>query len=104
MAASLEIQIDGTPDVPVLVLSGEIDLSSVVALRTAIEELPRPAVEAALIIDLAAVSFMDSTGLGWLAGLARAGCAVTLRGAPAPIRKLLEVTGIDGVVTVEPEL
>jgi anti-sigma B factor antagonist len=103
MTTSLEIQIDGTPEVPVLVLTGEIDLSSVVALRTAVDELPRAELDA-LTIDLAAVSFMDSTGLGWLAGLARAGCAVTLRGAPAPIRKLLEVTGIDGVVTVEPEL
>jgi anti-sigma B factor antagonist len=99
----LEIQIDGTPDEPVLVLRGEIDLSSVVGLRTAVDELPRARADQ-LMIDLAEVSFMDSTGLGWMAGLARSGCMVTLRRTPPAIRKLLEVTGIDGVVTVLPDV
>jgi anti-anti-sigma factor len=98
MATPLEIQIDGTPDEPVLVLRGEIDLSSVVGLRTAVDELPRPTIDQ-LTIDLAEVTFMDSTGLGWMAGLARGGCVVQLRSTPTSIRKLLEVTGIDGVVT-----
>jgi anti-sigma B factor antagonist len=101
MSTPLEIQIDGTPDEPVLVLRGEIDLSSVVGLRTAVDELPRPDTDQ-LTIDLADVTFMDSTGLGWMAGLARGGCAVQLRSTPSSIRKLLEVTGIDGVVTVLP--
>ena len=101
MSTPLEIQIDGTADEPVLVLRGEIDLSSVVGLRTAVDELPRPDTDQ-LTIDLAEVTFMDSTGLGWMAGLARGGCAVQLRSTPSAIRKLLEVTGIDGVVTVLP--
>jgi anti-anti-sigma factor len=102
MATPLEIEIDGTPDQPVLVLRGEIDLSSVVGLRTAVEELPRAQADH-LMIDLAEVSFMDSTGLGWMAGLARSGTTVSLRRTPPAIRKLLEVTGIDGVVTVLPD-
>jgi anti-sigma B factor antagonist len=102
MPTPLEIQIDGTPDEPVLVLRGEIDLSSVVGLRTAVEELPKDDADQ-LTIDLAEVTFMDSTGLGWMAGLARGGCAVQLRRTPSAIRKLLEVTGIDGVVTFLPD-
>ncbi len=101
MPTPLEIQIDGTVDEPVLVLRGEIDLSSVVGLRTAVEELPHETNET-LTIDLGEVTFMDSTGLGWMAGLARGGCEVRLRSTPIAIRRLLEVTGIEGVVTVLP--
>ncbi len=100
MPAPLEIVIEGTAENPVLVLKGEIDVASVVGLRTAVDELPRPA--SRLAIDLGGVAFMDSTGLGWLAGLARGGCDVTLRAVPDPIRKLLDVTGVGGIVTVEP--
>lgn len=102
MATPLEIQVGGSAEDPVLVLTGEIDLSTVVGLRTAVDELPRAQADR-LTIDLAGVGFMDSTGLGWMAGLARNGCAVSLANTPPAIRKLLEVTGIDGIVTVLPE-
>jgi anti-sigma B factor antagonist len=95
----LEIQIEGSPQVPLLILRGEIDVSTVVALRTALDQLPRPQLDQ-LSLDFAEVTFMDSTGLGWLAGLARNGCAVSLFSVSPAIRKLLGITGIDGVVTV----
>jgi anti-sigma B factor antagonist len=101
MSSPLEIVIEGTAQEPVLVLQGEIDVASVVGLRTAIDELPRN--PCPITIDIAGVSFMDSTGLGWLAGLARSGCDVTLRRTPDPIRKLLDVTGVGGIVTLVDE-
>jgi anti-sigma B factor antagonist len=95
----LEIQIEGSPQDPRFVLRGEIDVSTVVALRTAIDQLDQPQVER-LSLDLREVTFMDSTGLGWLAGLARSGTAVSLFEVSPSIRKLLGITGIDGVVAV----
>ena len=101
MATPLEIVIEGTADEPVLVLQGEIDVASVVGLRTAVDELPRQ--PSPITIDIAGVGFMDSTGIGWLAGLARTGWDVTLRGTPDAIRKLLDVTGVATVLTIADE-
>ena len=98
MATPLEIVIEGSAEEPVLVLRGEIDVASVVGLRTAVDELPRR--PCPITIDLAGVGFMDSTGIGWLAALARGGCDVTLVGTPDTIRKVLDVTGVAGLVTL----
>lgn len=95
----LEIQIEGSPQDPLLILRGEIDVSTVVALRAAVDGLPKVQLDQ-LSLDFREVTFMDSTGLGWLAGLARNGCAVSLFSVPPSIRKLLGITGIDGVVSV----
>ena len=101
MTTPLEIVIEGTADEPVLILRGEIDVASVVGLRTAVDELPRR--PSPLTIDLAGVGFMDSTGIGWLAGLARTGWDVTLQSTPEPLRKLLDVTGVATVLTIADE-
>jgi anti-sigma B factor antagonist len=95
----LEIEIDGTPQDPRFALRGEIDVSTVVALRAAIDQLAQPQIER-LSLDLRQVTFMDSTGLGWLAGLARNGTMVSLHEVPPSIKKLLGITGIDAVVSV----
>ncbi len=99
MQSPLEIVIEGPPDAPLLVLRGEIDLTSVVGLRTAVAELPTQLPDR-VAVDMSGVTFMDSTGLGWLAALARTGCAVHLLGTPDPIRKVLEITGVDAIVTL----
>ncbi len=99
MPTPLEIVIEGTAEEPTLVLQGEIDIASVVGLRTAVDELARPPER--LVIDLGGVSFLDSTGLGWLAAVARSGCEVSLRAVPEPIRKLLDVTGVRRILVVE---
>lgn len=95
----LEIQLEGSVQDPRFVLRGEIDVSTVVALRAAVDDLPQAQVDR-LSLDFTQVTFMDSTGLGWLAGLARNGCSVSLFSVSPSIRNLLGVTGIDGVVTV----
>lgn len=49
----------------VLALSGELDIASALDVQTALEEL-RAAGWADIAVDLRAVSFIDSTGLGVL--------------------------------------
>ena len=97
--SELEITVGGSVHEPRLALRGEIDIASVVGLRAAVDALPGAQLDH-LTLDLTEVSFLDSTALGWLAGLARGGCAVTLVGTSPSITKLLSITGIDGVVTV----
>src|SRR3954454_11605482 len=95
----LDIQVDGSPQDPRLILRGEIDVATVTSLRAALDRLDQPQL-VRLSLDFREVTFMDSTGLGWLAGLARAGCSVSLFAVSPSIRKLLGITGIEGVVSV----
>ncbi len=49
-------------------LRGEIDHHSAVALRTSIDDMIRSKRPAELLIDMSAVDFMDSSGLGLIMG------------------------------------
>ena len=51
---------------PMIVLKGEIDVATVPPARQAI--IDRIAIDADVIVDLRAVTFIDSTGLGMLVG------------------------------------
>jgi anti-sigma B factor antagonist len=59
-----------------------------------------------LVIDLAKVTFMDSTGLGALVSIRNAATGLSkglsLRDVPERIVKLLTLTGLDKVFTIEP--
>lgn len=54
-----------------------------------------------LVIDLADVTFMDSTGLGALVTVRnesiRVGKRLTLANVPEQVRQILAITGLDGV-------
>lgn len=59
-----------------------------------------------LVIDLGKVTFMDSTGLGALISIRNAATGVSkglsLRSVPERVLKLLTLTGLDKVFTIEP--
>lgn len=82
----------------VLIVTGELDLMTAGELAAA----GRTALDAVdggeLVIDLARVTFLDSTAIGalvHLADLARQfGVALVLQAVPARVEKLLEITGI----------
>ena len=86
-----------THDVPVLRVSGEVDLGSAGALRAAVEDLlARPG--GLTVLDLSEVTFLDSAGLKVLddmqqqAGEADGTVALV---CPEPrILRLLEITGL----------
>ena len=84
-----------------LVLSGEIDLASADAIiRLGGEALDHPDVSL-LAVDVAAVTFIDSTALGTLVRLRNAslerGKNLRLDNVSDRVRRLLELTGL-GVV------
>jgi anti-sigma B factor antagonist len=87
-------------------VSGEVDVSVADQLRVAGEQAIAAPDCAGLIIELDAVTFLDSTGLGALVALRNAALdsdvAFELRGVPDPVRRILELTGMDAVFDIAP--
>ena len=95
-------QADG---VVVLRLSGSVDEADVVPTSRTARELLRPAGVHSLVVDLAAVTFVDSSGLGMLVNLRQLaedrGAHFQLRAVPPRVTQLLELTGLMGYLAAE---
>jgi anti-anti-sigma factor len=77
-------------------LVGELDVASVGKLRSMLDTLP-PGGEA-VIIDLAELSFMDSSGLHAFeeyAGALNGSGPLVLENVPLNIRRVFAITGVD---------
>lgn len=93
--------------VTVITASGEVDLGSAPRLRDlAVRRLTSG--DRALVLDLTAVDFLDSTGLGTLVAVlkrARAlGGDVGLVVSRPGIRKVFELTGLDAAFAIHDQL
>ncbi|MGH8861012.1 MAG: STAS domain-containing protein [Jatrophihabitantaceae bacterium] len=89
----------------VLRLSGDIDFFTEDEFRAQAENLlDRPDVDG-LIVDLGEVAVMDSSGLSLLVDLLRLcrdlDLPMTLRAVPDRVTQLLDLTGLDQVITIE---
>ncbi len=92
---------------PVVSVSGEVDVYSAPALKESLTELLKSGVDT-VVVDLTAVAFLDSTGLG---ALVEARSATTEAGGTLPlvcnqerILKLFAITGLDGVFSIHPTI
>ena len=98
----LKIHTEAEGDLLRVVLSGEFDLASVPQFRQAVEQAKTPWERAE--IDMSDVVFMDSSGLQALVHLNNAaheqGFEVTLVRPSHPVRRLLELTGLEAHFTV----
>jgi anti-sigma B factor antagonist len=85
-----------------LTVEGEVDLYTAPQLRAAIAAIP---LDGTLVIDLGAVSFIDSVGFGVLLGAwkrsLQAGGDLRFRAVPASIVRKLSVMGLDQVLTFD---
>jgi anti-anti-sigma factor len=83
--------------------SGEIDSGCDDALSDALRQVSS-AHPSAVIADLTEVTFMGSTGLGFIAHLLRlaqaGGGTVTIRNPPPQVSRLLDIVGLAGVVPI----
>ncbi|MEO7555177.1 MAG: STAS domain-containing protein [Acidimicrobiales bacterium] len=88
----------------VVSVSGELDIATADQLWQAIETATQRSRR--LVIDLSRTTFIDSTGLSVLVRAHRrlggAPEALTLRGPSALARKVLDISGISQMVTIEP--
>jgi anti-anti-sigma factor len=85
----------------VVALSGELDSSSAASLQERIGTIA-PQSAQRLIFDLAGLRFMDSAGIAVLLGTAEKVSSVSLRKPSPIIRRVLEITGLFDVFTIEP--
>ena len=105
---SLETTLRGSPEGPVIELSGEIDGRAQEALASAYAAAPH---EGRLLLDFTAVDYINSTGIALLVGLlARARAErrpVAAAGLSAHYREIFEVTRIADfmkILTDEPSI
>lgn len=103
----LRLRVSGSPQLPVLHLSGELDLATAVALRARLAALTcDPGSPDRLVVDLSDLAFCDASGLRALFDahrrLARSGGEVCLRGCSPLVRQVLGLLGVD--IPVEPQV
>lgn len=99
----LSFDIRDDEGVPVLAVTGEIDVYTAPSLREQLVALSQGS-STTIVVDLSDVSFVDSTGLGVLvSGLKRfreAGGDLPLVVTQPQILKVLEITGLATVFSV----
>lgn len=101
----MQITVDATgPGAVELVVEGELDMATSDRLRAAGETALREGARH-LVLDLAQVSFIDSTGVGALVAIRKLAidheAALTLRDPSQPARRILELSTLVEVFTVE---
>ncbi|WP_435748128.1 STAS domain-containing protein [Nocardioides sp. SYSU DS0663] len=101
----LTLSVSREGDWAVVQARGEIDLATVGAFRTALQDLMvEGAVQVA--VDLSGVSFIDSSALGALVAAHRRarglGGSLAIAGPQPPVARILELTGLDRVLRTHP--
>ena len=86
-----------------LAIAGELDMAATLKLEPQLDRLLDAPGVRRLECDLGDVSFVDSAGLGLLLALRERaqhrGIAMTLANVPAPVRRVLDFSGLDAVLT-----
>ena len=97
----LVVTVHADPDGVMLVLAGEVDMGSVPTLSAYLDQVAADTFES-VVVDLAAVTFLDSSGL---AVLARAKQRLTtssrrfgVQNPSANVRRVLTISGIDTLI------
>lgn len=86
-------------------IKGEVDLETADRLRQELEASLDHARPEVLLLDLAGVTFMDSSGLGVILGryrrLKKQGGRVILSRPQPQVRRLLEISGLGKIMAIE---
>lgn len=89
-------------------LHGEIDHHSAVQVRTELDSIVYEERPNTLILDLSAIEFMDSSGLGLVMGryalMQRLGGQLRLCNPHERIAKIFELAGLERMIQIESEL
>lgn len=99
-----EIVIDTRIDaagIPIVSVSGELDSSNAASLEATVASIAAGHTER-LVFDFSGLQFMDSAGIAVLVGVAAKVKAVQLREPSQAVRRVIELTGLSGVLPIEP--
>jgi anti-sigma B factor antagonist len=101
----LEIEIQSSEERTLVTLSGELDASTASFLYDKLSDLEVEDTHN-VVLDLAQVTFMDSTGLAVIVTehkrLQHADGTLTIFSPPSSVRRLFEITGLTTVLDVVP--
>jgi anti-sigma B factor antagonist len=101
---NLRIEVADTTSPTTVVLTGEVDLSTAGRVREALIAISSSG-EHRVVVDMSNVTFMDSTGLAALVGPLKRfrtmNGEIVLRSPAKAVRKVLEITGLTRVFTIE---
>jgi len=107
MEQTFDISEEVRGGVPIVSVSGEIDVATAPGLREQLQGLVA-AGHATVVVDLLGVTFLDSTALGVLVGALKrcreAGGDLRLVIAEPRILKVFEITGLTDVFTITPTI
>jgi anti-sigma B factor antagonist len=94
-----EVTFEGS-DTAVVRVVGEIDISSVDAVNTALlTALGRTPDR--VVFDLAGVDFMDSSGIAALLRARKAASSIQIRNPSTVVRRLIDMTGLTEILPIE---
>jgi anti-sigma B factor antagonist len=107
LALDVSVSRSSSGSVPVVAVSGEVDVYSAPALKESLTGLLQSG-DSSVVVDLTNVAFLDSTGLGALvearAATSEAGGVLPLVCNQERILKLFTITGLDGVFAIHSTL
>lgn len=99
----LAVSVTVTPEEAIVSVGGEVDAATSPQLAAELQRATA-AGPRRVTVDLSAVSFIDSTGLGALVAALRhqreAGGDMWLRAPGASVRRVLEIAGLNQVFTI----
>jgi len=94
----MKIEFETGRNLLVVRLAGELDEHTAAQFRTAVEERLDEDGERDLALDLSAVTFIDSSGLGAILGrykrISQAQRRMAILGASPQVRRILELSGL----------
>ena len=85
-----------------IAVRGEIDMATAPQLRTMLDEVIDAGANS-IVLDCRGLEFLDSSGIGVLVAARKrlgAGGELVIESAPPHVRKVLEITGVAGHLTV----
>src|SRR5436190_12569874 len=99
----LDYEVQRIQDLPVLCVSGEIDIYTAPLFKQAVVNLVAEG-NKDVVIDLSGVTFMDSSGFGTLLGATRrlrpTGGGLHLAGPNSTIQRMLRLTRLDSIMRI----
>jgi anti-anti-sigma factor len=100
-SAPLTISVAKDESGPVIKLAGELDASNIERLRSAIKSQlsERPEM---VSLELADLTFMDTSAIALLIQTSKSVSAVRLLSPSVPVRTVIRMSGLDGILVMEP--
>jgi anti-anti-sigma factor len=101
-ATAISVTVHHKADHVLVVVVGELDLSNVEVLSSCLDSLLAEEHPPRIVIEASELGFVDSTGLAALLKVAVSQHFVVLRNPTEILRRLVEVTGLQDVLRLEP--